>query len=246
MDFWRLMDIKHRYQEIMNPVTEEKLDKIIELLKLEPGDRVLDIACGKGELLVKLVEKYKITGVGIDKSPYCIKNCNQKKKKRVPNGDLVFHLMDGAHYRAEKSFSMTCCIGASWVFGNHEGTLKALSKMTQPGGLILVGEPHWLKEPVSEYLEVEGMTRDSYRSHMENVKIGEQLGLKCLYTLDSDHYGWDHYETLHWWAVEDFIRENPDDHDIQNVRESSERSKDIYLRWGRDTMGWCLYLFKNK
>ena len=81
---------------------------------------------------------------------------------------------------------------------------------------------------------------------MENVKIGEQLGLKCLYTMDSDQYGWDHYETLHWWAVEDYIKENPDDHDIQNVCESSEKSKDIYLRWGRDTMGWCLYLFKNK
>jgi SAM-dependent methyltransferase len=245
MDFWKLMDIKHRYQEIMNPITEKKLANMIELLKLDPGDGVLDIACGKGELIFKLVERYKIKGVGVDKSPFCITKCNQKKKKRVPDADLVFHLMDGADYRSEKPFHLTCCIGASWVFGDHEGTLKALSEMTIPGGLILVGEPYWLKEPDPVYLEIEEMTRESYRSHINNVKIGEQLGLRCLYTLDSDHYGWDHYEALHWWAVEDYIRENPEDPEIQNVHESNEKSKDIYLRWGRDTMGWCLYLFRN-
>lgn len=240
------MDILHRYQEIMNPITEAKLDNLVELLKLNPGDSVLDIACGKGELLVKLVEKYGIKGVGIDKSPYCIKDCNQKKIDRVPGADLVFHLMDGADYKPEEPFDMTCCIGASRVFGDHEGTLKALSEMTRPGGLILVGEPYWLKEPDSEYLEAEGLTRDSYRSHRENVEIGEQLGLKCLCTVDSDHDGWDYYQTLHWWAAEEYIANNPDDPDNSEIREATEKNKEIYLRWGRDTMGWSLYIFKNK
>jgi SAM-dependent methyltransferase len=245
MDFWKLMDIVHKYQKIMNPITEAKLDSLIELLKLKPGSSVLDIACGKGELLVKLAEKYKINGVGIDKSPYCINDCNQKKSNRVPGADIVFYMMDGADYKPDKKYDITSCLGASWVFGGHNGTLKALSEMTRPGGLILVGEPHWIKEPDTEYLEAEEMTRDSYRSHRENVLIGEQLGLKCLYTLDSDRDGWDIYETLHWWAVEDYILNNPNDPDIMEIREANEKYKEIYLRWGRDTMGWCLYLFRN-
>jgi cyclopropane fatty-acyl-phospholipid synthase-like methyltransferase len=230
----------------MNPISEEKLDNFIELLNLNPGDSVLDIACGKGELLVKLVEKYGTTGVGVDKSPYCIKKCNQKAKERVSDANLVFYLMDGANYKSEKLFNLTCCVGASWIFSDHKGTLCALSEMTKPGGLILVGEPYWRKEPSRDYLEAEGMTRDSYRNHWENVKIGEKLGLKCIYTLDSDHYAWDHYETLHWWAVEDFLRENPDEPERKEIFESNERAKEIYLKWGRDTMGWSLYLFKNK
>jgi len=184
--------------------------------------------------------------VGIDKSPYCIKDSNQKKRVRVPDSDLVFHLMNGADYKPEKPFDMTCCIGSSWVFSDHEGSLKALSEMTRPRGLILVGEPYWLKEPDPEYLEAEGLTRDSYRSHGENIKIGEQLGLKCLCTVDSDHDGWDYYETLHWWAAEDYIANNPDDPDNREIREAIEKYKEIYIRWGRDTVGWCLYLFKNK
>jgi len=70
------MDILHRYQKIMNPLTEQKLDTLVGLLRLEHGSRVLDIACGKGELLFKLSEKYGIHGVGVDKSPYCIDACN--------------------------------------------------------------------------------------------------------------------------------------------------------------------------
>ncbi len=69
MDFWKLMEILHKYQEIMNPVTEEKLDKLVGLLKLQRGSSVLNIACGKGTLLMKLVEKYGVRGVGVDKSP---------------------------------------------------------------------------------------------------------------------------------------------------------------------------------
>ncbi|MBN2335608.1 class I SAM-dependent methyltransferase [Candidatus Bathyarchaeota archaeon] len=246
MDFWKLMDILHKYQEIMNPLTEEKLDKLVDLLRLEPGSSVLDIACGKGTLLVKLVEKYGIKGVGIDKSPYCIDDCNQNKSTRVPDADLTFHLMDGADYKPEIKYDLSCCLGGSWVFKDHRGTLEALSGMTKPGGLILVGEPHWLKEPAKEYLEAEEMTRDSYRLHAENVMIGERLGLRCLYTLDSDHDGWDHYETLHWWATEDYIRDNPGDPDVPEIREANEKFKQIYLRWGRDTMGWCIYLFRNQ
>jgi SAM-dependent methyltransferase len=245
MDFWKLMEILHKYQEIMNPLTEEKLDKLVDLLNLQKGSSVLDIACGKGTLLVKLAEKYGVRGVGVDKSPYCIDHCNEKKSARVPDADLVFHLMDGADYKPATEFDMSCCLGGSWVYGDHRGTLEALSRMTRPGGYILVGEPHWLREPSPEYLAAEGMTRDSFKSHRENVEMGEKLGLKCLYTVDGDHDGWDHYETLHWWAAENYIRDNPGDPDVPEIRAFNEKGKETYLRWGRDTTGWSIYLFRK-
>jgi cyclopropane fatty-acyl-phospholipid synthase-like methyltransferase len=245
MDFWKRMDIAHKYQSIMNPVTEAKLNSLIPLLKLKDDSSVLDIGCGKGEMLIKLAENYRIKGIGVDKSPYCIKDCNKNKAERVPDADLEFQLMDGADYRTENQFDMACCIGSSWVFGGHEKTLKALSTMTKPGGLILVGEPHWLKEPDPEYLEAEEMTRDSFLSHHGNVRVGEQLGLRCIYTLDSDREGWDYYESLHWWAVEDYLANNPRDPDALEIRLANEKSKETYLRWGRDTLGWSIYIFKN-
>ena len=245
MDFWKQMDILHKYQKIMNPISESKLETFIGLLQLKPGSRVLDIACGKGELLFKLAEKYQINGVGIDKSPYCIEDCNQNKLQRAQSSSIVFHLMDGADYKPDAKFDLSCCIGASFVYGNHKNTLKALSVMTQPGGLILVGNPTWLREPDPEYLKAEEMTRDSYKTHIENIKTGEDLGLRCIYTVDGDREGFDYSESLHWWAAEDYMASNPNDPDLPEIRSVNDRYKEIYLRWGRDTLGWCIYLFRN-
>ena len=75
----------------------------------------MDIACGKGEFLVRLAELYEISGVGVDISPYCIRDCLKKHRKRAPNSDIRFIEMDGANYRPElgEAFDLTMCIGAS-------------------------------------------------------------------------------------------------------------------------------------
>ena len=50
MDIWKFYDVTHRYHEVCNPTSRAKLDELVGLLKLNPESRVLDIACGKGEL----------------------------------------------------------------------------------------------------------------------------------------------------------------------------------------------------
>ncbi|MCW4048506.1 MAG: class I SAM-dependent methyltransferase [Candidatus Bathyarchaeota archaeon] len=247
MDFWKLMDIVHKKQEIMNPMSDEKLKRLCRLLDLKQGASVLDIACGKGEFLVRLHELYKIQGIGVDKSPYCIKDCLKKKAERAPDSDLTFLEMDAADYQPNsvESFDLASCMGASWIYDGHEGALKALSSMTKPGGLIVAGEPYWRKEPVDEYLAAEEESKDTFGTYMENVETGEDMGLRCIYTLDSTLDDWDQYESLHWWAVNEYIRDNPDDPDNHEIRKQCDRFKEIYLKWGRDTMGWAIYVFRK-
>jgi len=182
------------------------------------GARVLDIACGKGEFLIRLAELYGISGVGVDISPYCIKDCLRKHRNRTPNSDIKFIEMDGAKYKPEtwESFDLAMCIGATWIFGNYRGTLKALKKMTKPSGIIMVGEPFWLKEPSEEYLKMEGFKREDYGTHMDNVKVGEEEGLTCLYTIVSNQDDWDHYETLQWWAIDQYIKAHQTTQMFQN------------------------------
>jgi hypothetical protein len=54
--------------------------------------------------------------------------------------------------------------------------------MTKPGGLILVGEPFWTKEPDDALLAAEKYTRDMFGTHYDNVLVGEDEGLSPLYT----------------------------------------------------------------
>jgi len=228
-------------------MNEEKFERLCRLLRLDRGTRVLDIACGKGEFLVMLAELFDIVGVGVDISPYCIRECLDKKRARVPEADIKFIEMDGAEYEPEsyESFDLAMCIGASGVFGGHRGALRKLKGMTRPGGLVAVGEPFWLKDPSEEYLRAEGMGREELGTHFDNVRVGEEEGLVCLYTLVSDHDYWDHYETFQWWAVDDYVRTHPDDPDNLELLEKTRIGKESYLRWGRDTQGWAIYVFRK-
>ena len=245
MDIWKFYDVTHRYHEVCNPTSSAKLDELVGLLRLNQGSAVLDIACGKGELLTRLAERYEISGTGVDISPYFVTDAEQKLRERVPGAQVQILNMDGANYSPDQLFDFAMCIGASWVYKGHRGTLRALKAMTKPDALILVGEPFWVKEPDDAYLVAENLTRDMFGTHYENVLVGEDEGLSPLYTMVSNQDDWDRYETLQWYSAEKYARDNPDDPDVSEILTRVARGRTNYLHWGRATLGWAMYLFRK-
>jgi SAM-dependent methyltransferase len=247
METWKFFDITHKEHTICNPTSVEKFGELIGLLRLEPGARLLELACGKGEFIVRMVERYGVTATGVDISPYCIQDAKEKLARRVPEARVELLEMSGADYRppAGQLFDLAACIGASWIFNGHQGTLKALNEMVQPGGLIVVGEPYWRQEPDPDYLAAAGFEQDTFGSHYDNVKSGEAIGLTLLYTLVSNHDDWDRYEALQWYAADRYGRRHPDDPDLPELRARMEQQKKEYLQWGRDTLGWAIYLLRR-
>jgi hypothetical protein len=77
------------------------------------------------------------------------------------------------------------------------------------------------------------------------VLTGEDEGLVPLYTLVSNPDDWDRYETLQWYAVAKYAGANPDDKDVKELLDRIAIQRTTYLRWGRDTVGWAMYLFRN-
>ncbi len=248
MDTWKFYDITHREHVICNPSSEEKLARLVGLLRLADGARVVDIACGKGELLIRLAEAYGIRGIGVDMSPFYIAEARRRLEMRAPGAKVDFREMNGADFRPDEphSFALASCIGASWVFGGHAGTLEALSGMVEPGGWVLVGEPYWLKAPSEDYLAASGLTRDIFGTHAGNVEAGERRGLDLIHTLVSNGDDWDKYEGLQWYATAEHARSHPDDQDLRELVERVAKEKALYLRWGRDTLGWAIYAFRNR
>jgi hypothetical protein len=247
VNMWRFFDITHREHVLLDPMSVEKLEELVALLRLRPGASVLEIAMGKGEFILRLAERYNIEGVGVDLSPYCIADAKRKHQERFPEAPLSFLEMDGADYEPEKpeSFDLVACIGASWIYGGHRETLEALKSMAAQESWIVVGEPYWRQEPPREYLEAIGEKRSQYGTHYQNVEVGRACGLDLIYTLVSSQDDWDKYEGVQWYAAEEWAREHPQDADVGEVLERVREGKRLYLKWGRETFGWAIYVFKK-
>ncbi len=246
MDMWKFYDITHREHVVCNPTSEEKLARLIELLRLPKGAQVVDIASGKGEFLIHLAEAYGVRGVGVDLSPLFTADAQKRLEARAPRVGVTFIQMDGADFRPDEphSLSMASCIGASWAFGGHAGTLDALIGMVKPGGWVIVGEPYWRQEPSKEYLEASGMAREAFGSHFSNAEAGEQRGLELVHTIVSSKDDWDRYEGLQWYATAEYARAHPDDPDVPELVEQVAKAREVHLRWGREALGWAIYVFR--
>lgn len=248
MDTWKFYDITHREHVICNPTSEEKLGRLVELLRLPPNARVVDIACGKGEFLTRLAEAYGVCCVGIDLSPFFVAEAGGRLRVRAPAAQVVFLQMNGADFQPDEphSFTVASCIGASWVYGGHAGTLDALIRMVVPGGWVITGEPYWLQEPSEEYLQVLGGRREAFGTHAGNVEMGEERGLDLVHTLVSNKDDWDRYEGLQWSATVEYARSHSDDPDLRELVHRVAKERAAYLRWGRDTLGWAIYVFRRR
>jgi SAM-dependent methyltransferase len=247
MDMWKYFGITHTDHTVMNPMSLTKTGELIERLHLPDSGRVLDVACGKAEFLCLLAERYDVAGTGLDLSPITIEAARRNVSVRGLKERIELLHLDGAEYEPDGGalLDLASCIGASWIYNGHQGTLEALRRLVQPGGFVLVGEPFWRTEPDPDYLKLTGQTASLCGTHMSNVQTGVDLGLSFLYTVVSNEDDWDRYEGLQWQAAERYAATHPDDPDVEQLLQTSHKNRDAYLRWGRDCLGWAMYLFRK-
>ena len=70
--------------------------------------------------------------------------------------------------------------------------------------------------------------------------------MELVHTIVSNKDDWDRYEGLQWFSTAEYARTYPDDPDLAEVVERVSKEKAAYLRWGRDTLGWAIYIFRSR
>jgi SAM-dependent methyltransferase len=246
MDTWKFYAVTHGHHLICNPLSEQKMDEVIGLLSLPNDARVLDIACGKGEFLKRSAHRWNCSGVGVDISPFFAAEARKNIGAAKLQDRVEIIEADAKHYAPPpESFNVSVCLGASWIWGGFEGTLRSLSRFTRRGGLVVIGEPFWNKSPSDGYLEATKIAPSTYGTHLGNVTTGTKSGLKSLHAIVSSHDDWDRYEGYQWYAAEEYARHNSSDPDAVEILARVRTSRNHYLQWGRDEMGWAVYLFLN-
>ncbi len=196
---------------------------VLDVLEdLAPGDRVLDVGCGTGELAIALADR-GFDVLGIDDDAEALRAAEQAAGDRA----VRFEARDASAAPLPPARLVTC-IGSTHAFGRGPdaltGTLAALRASQAAGSYALLGEGFHRPPIPAAYAAFLGAETGIERTHAENVWACEASGFRCLHAVTASPAEWDDFE----WA---FFR-----------RRGKTEWRDEYLRHGREVMGFGLYL----
>lgn len=135
------------------PEAEATIQPLLEFLSLQPGAKVLDLACGWGRIAIPLAKRgFDVTG--IDLSEHFLATAQASAKEAGVNLRLIHSDMREIPFEAE--FDAVIIMGGS--FGQlesdeeHERVVQAVRRALKPGGRFILDlvNPEWI---IRNYLE---------------------------------------------------------------------------------------------
>ncbi|MFL9502295.1 SAM-dependent methyltransferase [Rhodopseudomonas palustris] len=243
MDIPRIFTVSESAHRIHNPFTAEKLAALGASLRMEPGTRVLDLASGSGEMLCTWARDHGICGTGIDMSPLFTAQAQLRARELGVADRVTFVHGDAAGYVADAKVGVAACVGATWVGGGVGGTIELLAKSLQDGGLILIGEPYWLRLPPTEEV-AQGCRAQAISDFLllpDLIASFEALNYDVVEMMLASQDSWDRYEAAKWLTMRRWLDANPDDEFAPEVRAELTTSPERYTRYGRDYLGWGVF-----
>lgn len=231
MDLPRHHTIRESHHRILNPFTDAQLATLGAALRLEPGTTVLDLACGKGELLCTWARDHGTVGTGVDLSTAFVEAARSRADElRV---EVTFVQGDASGYVADAPVDVAACIGATWIGDGAVGTLELLHRSLKPGGIALVGEPFWRTEPPEA-----GRAIGDFLTLPALVEQVQNAGWDVVEMVLADEASWDRYVAAQWLTLRRFLDEHPDDELAPAFRHELSTAPLEYVTNQRPYLGW--------
>ena len=238
--------IAHREHVYCNPIAVAKIERLLEMLPVDAVASALDLGCGRGELALRIVERFGARVTAVDHSAPMLESARARARSRGLLERLELLEIDVARFEPEpESFDFIAMLGGGGIAGGIAGICATLAGWTRRGGHVLVGEGYWARPPAADYLALLEASENELRDHRGNVQAGIAAGLVPLHAFVASSDEWDEYEWLYSRSVERYALEHPGDPDVPAMLERIRRWRDGYLRWGRDTLGFGVYLFQR-
>ena len=240
--------IAHEGLAFMNPLAEEDVDEMIEALELEPNAHVLDLGCGKAEILLRIVERFPdVRATGLDNSRAVLAEARRQAESRVPEAKVVLLEQDVREYAPDPgSFDLVVSTGGVAFRGGVGGTLAVLAGFVASGGKLLFGEGYWREEPSAEYLVALGAAREELKDYEGTIQAAVEVGLDLKRAVTSSIEDWDAYEDA--WARngERYADAHEDEEGVDELRGWIANGRARYRELGgRETLGFGLFLFER-
>ena len=243
MDIPRIFNITESAHRIHNPFTPDKFATLGAALRLRPGDRVLDLGSGSGEMLCTWARDHGITGTGVDMSALFTEQARSRAAELGVADRVRFVHDDAAGYVAEEKVDVAACIGATWIAGGFAGTAELLARSLSSGGIILIGEPYWRQLPPTDEV-AQGCLAHSTADFLmlpELLASFSALGYDVVEMVLANQDGWDRYEAAKWLTMRRWLEANPGDELAAEVRAQLTSEPVRYATYTREYLGWGVF-----
>ncbi|ETK37611.1 SAM-dependent methyltransferase [Microbispora sp. ATCC PTA-5024] len=243
MDLPREFTVRESGHRIHNPFTGEKLALLGRAVRLRPGTTVLDLACGSGEMLCTWARDHGVAGTGVDISTAFLTGARERAAELGVTGQVTFVHGDASGYVADEPVDVAACLGATWIGGGAAGTAALLERSLRPGGLLLVGEPFWRRDPPDQ-ATVEGChasAKEDFHDLPGLVALFGGLGFDVVEMVLADEDSWDRYAAAQWLTVRTWLDANPDDELAPAMRAELDGAPLRHVRYVRPHLGWGVF-----
>jgi cyclopropane fatty-acyl-phospholipid synthase-like methyltransferase len=246
-DPYRFTTIAHATHALLGPVSPASIEALLARIPRAPDTRVLDVGCGKGEMLVRALETLGGTGVGVEPNPAFASAARARATQRLPHAAIriIESTFADAHF-SEAPFDLAICTGSIHVFGDWRAALEGMRGLVSPTGWALLGPGYWKRPPDPAYLSLLGGREDQQHSLPATAAMARTCGWQLIACHESNDAEWDAYEHAYAANVRAWCRANSGDPDANALGERMDRWAAAYEKHGRDTMGYALMLLHRE
>lgn len=244
----RSFAIRESGRRVLNAFSEEKIALLGRTLGLSRDTRVLDLACGKGEMLCRWVRDHGVSGVGVDQSTLFLDDARSRAIELGVGSRVEFVEADASTYASAEPVDVACCLGASWIAGGVDGILQLLRRSVRPGGLILIGEPYWQRLPDSPDVltACHAVDATSYSELPALIERFTALGGDLVGMVLADQDDWDEYASARWLSIRRWLDAHPDDELAAEFRHELAESPRTHVRYRREYLGWGVFALMDR
>ncbi|MEU0189602.1 methyltransferase domain-containing protein [Streptomyces afghaniensis] len=215
------------------PLSEARADRLVQRLADNSPATVLDIGCGWGELMLRVLAALpEATGTGIDLNGEDLARGRRAAEARGL-ADRVRFVEESATGTAHGPADLVLCVGASQALGDLPKALAELRRLVRDHGRVLLGEGFWQRTPTPA--ELSRMWPDAAVTDHPDlatlVGLAVDAGFRPEWTETASLDEWEEFESAYLADTEVWLAQHPEHPLAAETRERADRHRAAWLTY---------------
>jgi len=231
--------------EFHGPLSGDRAALLVERLARNSPATVLDIGCGWGELMLRILAAAPAaTGVGFDLDEADLARGRDNARTRGLS-DRVTFVRESGHGTTRGPADLVLCLGASQAVtdveppGHIAAALRALRRLVTPGGRVLFGDGFWEHPPTAA--ELAGMWPGTSATELPDLAgLADQAveaGFRLAWIETASPQEWEEFESAYQADEEVWLAAHPYHPSATEIRKRLDEHRSCWLRGYRNVMG---------